>query len=498
MRRTPVLRSGGCAAALLCLAALAGSDLRADKPVVDPAPAAPPAAAPAGVECLPGGDAYAVVVSRATMLDDQWTRVVAALRAKHHATVLVHAGAVTETRTELARLLPRHVCFVARPEEAGRALVISVHRLMRALDDDPYTDALWGILTGYEAADAVRIAERSAPLAVRRAAAGCGIDLTAFREGVWYSEGAKNEMFERTPGGAVEKRICPDDTTSTLVAELNEHAPDAFFTSGHATFRDWQIGYSYRNGQFRCEHGTLYGLDLGGKRYDVRSQNPKVYSAAGNCLMGLVADRESMALAWMRTGGVQQMIGYVVSTWFGYGGHGVNSYFVGSQGRHSFSEAFYFNQQALLARLEREYPRAARVDLDEWDLERDPGLLERQARRNLLSDREALGLLWDRDTVAFYGDPAWEARVEKAREPAYEQSLTESPDGFAFEVRALADGGWDRPPAVLLPYRVGGVKVTAGAEMEPIITDNFVLLPRSGAFKRGEVWRVTFTCERRS
>ena len=115
-------------------------------------------AAEPAIERIPGKGSYAVIVSRATYGDPQWRPVVDALRTKHEAAVLVYPGAVADVRPALAEVFPRYACFVARPEEAGRDFVVAVHRMTRALDADPYTDVLWGILTGYEAADALRIA----------------------------------------------------------------------------------------------------------------------------------------------------------------------------------------------------------------------------------------------------------------------------------------------------------------------------------------------------
>ena len=61
-----------------------------------------------------------------------------------------------------------YACFVAQPKEAGREFVVHVSRMTRRLDDDPYTDVVWGILTGYKADDALRIASLKEPLVVRR------------------------------------------------------------------------------------------------------------------------------------------------------------------------------------------------------------------------------------------------------------------------------------------------------------------------------------------
>src|SRR4051812_32986554 len=77
---------------------------------------------------------YAVVVSKETNTKPEWANVVAALKAKYDAETIVYSGSVKEARDDLAKLLPRYACFVARPEEAGRQFVIDVHRLTRKLN----------------------------------------------------------------------------------------------------------------------------------------------------------------------------------------------------------------------------------------------------------------------------------------------------------------------------------------------------------------------------
>lgn len=439
-----------------------------------------------------GSADYAVVVSEPTWTIPDWRGVVDALTARHGGTLIVYTGSVSAAQAKLQAARPRYVCFVAQPGELGRSYVVQVSRMCRALDDDPYGDALWGIITGYEPQDALRLAQHSEPLLVRRAAGGCGLDLDAFSEGVWYSEGEKNAMWEKRPGESAREGTCPDDTTSLLVHELNVNHPDYFVTSGHATDRDWQIGYSYRNGQFRCRNGQLFGLDTAGGRFNVISPNPKVYAPLGNCLMGLVGDREAMALAWMRTGGVHQMAGYVVPTWYGTL-WGLSDYFVGGQGRYSFAEAFFFNSQYVVQQLESRFPRIARLNLDDYDLESETNSLGRLAQEHRITDRDALGLLWDRDTIAFYGDPAWDARLQPVRAPLWECRLVEKGGRYTFQVTAPADGTWGRPPGLLLPRRVRDVQVSQGADLGPIITDDFILLPVTGARRSGERFTVEFT-----
>jgi len=452
-----------------------------------------------GAQVLRGKGSYAVVVSAATYGDPEWRRVVEALREKHDASVIVYPNAIGEARPALAEAFPRYACFVARPEEASRDFVVAVHRMTRKLDDDPYTDALWGILTGYDASDALRIAQHKEPLTIRRAAAGTGMDLDAFDEGRWFSEGEKGVMWEKVAGGKPERKKCPDDSTKALVDTFNDFKPDLFMTSGHATTRDWQIGYSYRNGQFRGKDGQLFGLDLKKNAYPVNSPNPKVYLPVGNCLIGMIDGRDCMALAFLHTGGVHQMIGYTVSTWFGYGGWGVRDLFIGQPGRFTLAEAFYLNSQALIHQLETRFPKSARVDFDQFNLEADHHLIAKLAakhgllneQRNGLRGKDEMGLLWDRDTVAFYGDPAWEARMAP-RPLAWEQKLTEKDGVYTFELTASRDTGWSRPPMILLPHRIRDVEVIEGREFSPLITDNFLLLPSPAKFEKGSTYRVVF------
>ena len=197
----------------------------------------------------------------------------------------------------LRRQFPRFVCFVAQPGEACRGFVAKVHRLTRRLDDDPYTDCFWGILTGYDAAAALRVARVNEPLTVRKVAAGTDIALDCCEQGTWYCELQKNRLVRKEPGKVPVELKGPDDTTSALAGLLTGYHADLFVTSGHATEHDWQIGYRYRNGSFRCAQGRLFGLDSSGRRYPIESPNPKVYLPVGNCLMGHIDGPDAMALA---------------------------------------------------------------------------------------------------------------------------------------------------------------------------------------------------------
>jgi zinc protease len=281
----------------------------------------------------------------------------------------------------------------------------------------------------------------------------------------------------------------PDDTTAAIIAEFNEGKPDFFLTSGHATERDWQIGYSYKNGQFRCQEGRVFGIDVANKPHAMESPNPKVYLASGNCRMGLVPDCDAMAVAFIHSGGVHQMIGYVVSTWYGAAGWGTRDYFMTAG--MPLADAAFANEQWMVWQLESRFPKSARVQFETYDIESNGNLPNDLAKKHGLVDKDEVGLLWDRDTLAFYGDPAWVAQMA-VKAPLWTSTLTEKEGVFTFEAVSTIDGDWPRPPFAFLPRRVKGLKVVEGVGLA---ADDFVMLATPGKMTKGQKVRAVFSAK---
>jgi zinc protease len=454
---------------------------------------------------------YAVVVSEKTWADPAWKRVADALVARHAgAAVIRWQTSVVETTAPLRAAIPRHVCFVATPAEATAAMVGDVHRLTRRLDDDPYTDVFWGILTGFDAENALAIAMESKPLTIRKVASGTELALDRVDEGVCYDELKQGHSVRKLSGQAPAVEVAPPDTTQALVNALNKGEPDLFVTSGHATERDWQIGFRYPNGYFKSKAGAMHGEDTAGQIFPVLSHNPKVYLPIGNCLMGHIDGPDAMALAWMKSAGVRQMLGYIKPTWYGYMGWGVLDYFVEQPGRYTMTEAFFANQAALVHRLETMFPEVAREevigDMGECAKPVHPSAAAAGAG---VSKADGHGLLFDRDVVAFYGDPAWEARL--APGPLnWKQSLTASgPDEWTLTITPLAGadsfktinnngsqrGG--RPIVQFFPERFvsSRLQIISGSEFNPVLTDTFILVPHPGPAAAAP-WQITFKAEK--
>ena len=422
----------------------------------------------AGLALAPFGQAAdsVVLVSAATRYDEGWAKVVARLEAAHAADVLVFRASPVELQEELRRRQPRFVTWVARPEELGPKAAVVMHRLASENDADPFEDFRWGVVTGLDAGQALKLADPGQPLVIRTVGAGTSFAMECVEQGYWFSEFKAGESWEKAPGGAPREVPGAKDSTASIVAKLNEGRTDLFITSGHATEHDWQPGYRYRNGTFGHQEGGVVGKALDGTVHRLASANPKVYLPIGNCLMGNVPGGDCMALSWMASGGVRQMVGYVQPTWFGYAGWGVLDYFLEQPGRFNLSQAWLANHHALRWRLQ-----------------------EVAAGRAPAGDRR--GLEFDRDMTILYGDPHWDARL--APGPLrWTETLTTLPSGeiewviaptagrrtfVPVDTNGSQRGG--RPLVAFLPRHAAGWEVVAGPA-RVLAADDFVVLPNPG------------------
>ncbi|MGI6302439.1 MAG: hypothetical protein ACOX52_15490 [Verrucomicrobiota bacterium] len=449
------------------------------------------------------GAYYAVVSSSKTAADPEWAEVIDELLQKHDGFALAYQQDPAELRAALAERRPEYTCFVATPEEASREFVSKVHSLTRTLDADPYGDTIWGILTGFDAANALRIARHSEPLIVHNVASGTEFAMEMVDRGIWFSELEAGLYVEKESGDKPRRQSGPADSTAAIVGCLNEQRTDLFITSGHATERDWMLGFRYNNGFFKCRPGQLFAIDTQKQTTDIVSTNPKIYMPIGNCLMGHIDSRDAMALAWMNSAGVMQMLGYTVPTWYGYAGWGCLDYFLEQPGRYSFAEAVFANHQALLHRLYTHFPEANEATATDATLAPNAA-----GQRAGLTSQDARGLVFDRDVLAFYGDPAWQARMAPAPLP-FEQSLTYVRDGdapvrYTFIIapnqgagsfQTVNDNGSQRggrPFFARLPIRIDAVEILAGNEYQPIVTENFILVPRPGKESPAESIKILF------
>jgi hypothetical protein len=121
-------------------------------------------AAWAGAAESPGR--YAVVVKK-DVADGPWGKVVRFLADKHKGQVFAYDKSPEDVRKAVGAFHPRYVCFVCLPTENFPEFALVANQFCRTLDDDPYVDAIWGILTGFDEEHALELA-RSEPIAIHR------------------------------------------------------------------------------------------------------------------------------------------------------------------------------------------------------------------------------------------------------------------------------------------------------------------------------------------
>jgi zinc protease len=402
---------------------------------------------------------YAVVVKSSTYQDPDWAEVVDTLLARYSALVFTYTTSVWEVQSGLGDYGPSHVAFVAKPLDAPKSFVNSVQQLVRALDDDPYGDAIWGVITGYEAGDALRVASGSPSMTISTVILNdCASLLNYIHQGVFFNCAVYNDMRVKNPDGSIDTLYGPTDCIDTLVSFLNSDTIDLFMTAGHGGHDHWQRHFpgSGSEGFFRSTAGQLYGDPYTGPDVNINSVNPKICFNPYSCLVGKIQNMNSLVPAWFHTAGAYQYAGYLVTISYCYNGKGVHTYLWSQQDMFTYAEAKYLSNQALL--------------FDQ--INNTPGVNQSN-------------LTYERDEFAFYGDPAGEARLEPVMDPFYSQEFIVTPgtggyDTVTFRITIERDGhpwNYGGNPAFGFPsFGIEDPVIISTNAHNAVITDNFVLL----------------------
>jgi zinc protease len=291
---------------------------------------------------------------------------------------------------------PRYVAFVMKPEEITETVVRSIRRMMCRIDDDPFDDAIWGIVTGPTPEDAKRVALCSSPRDVTSvlATTGVGEDIVPGPVTVVSDANPPGEWWAKDSAGVVSRHSATGNTSSVFADAWDRQDPDLLLTSSHASERNLEMPFSRGNivaydGSFAVvENLTLIDYSTGQavKRIEVpvavrRLSSPrreKVWLAAGNCLIANhKQDGDDMVMCALGFGRVNQFVGYIKTTWFGEIGWNTWRYF-GGYG-FALNESWYAANQVLIKKLKVD---GSAKDENEW-----------------------LGLEWDYDGTVFYGNP---------------------------------------------------------------------------------------------
>ena len=424
---------------------------------------------------------YAVVVKNSTYQDPDWAPVIDTLLMKYSGTVFTYETNVWDVQTELGEYHPTHVGFVAKPLDASKTFINTVHQLMRALDEDPYGDAIWGVITGYDAQDALNVASGPVSMTISSVILNdCGSLLNYAQQGYYFACHLYNHMVVKYESGQIDTLFGPTDCVDTLVALLNTNEIDLFMTAGHGNHNEWQRHYpsAGQEGFFRSSAGQLYGDPYSGPNVDVNSINPKIVFNPYTCLIGKIQNMDSMVPAWFHTAGAYQYAGYLVTIGYCYNGKGVHEYLWHEQDKFTYAEASFLSNQSLL--------------FDQ--INNTPGV-------------DQGNISYERDEFAFYGDPAGEARLLPVRDPFYSEEFIVTPgpadrDTVLFKITILEDGhpwNYGGNPAFGLPaFDIIDPEIISTNAHNAVVTDNFVLLniwnDGDPDLVIGETREVIFTC----
>lgn len=413
-----------------------------------------------------GSFRYAIVVQQDTYLNPEWAEVVDSLVVKYSAAVFTYPDNIFDVQDAVGAYAPDYLAFVNEWDDATSTFVNDAWLFGRDLDDDPYGDAVWGIITGYYASDALRLATGPAGFDVKTVLGGTlSCDLTHYPQGISTSEATYGLYYTKAlnDSNAVQHTNGPTDRTEWLVNCLNADSIDIFVTSGHGAHYQWQMHYPTAGdeGYFRS-YGALgvqaLGLTHASEILEINSTNPKIFFGLGNCQIGWIYNYNSMALGWLHTAGAYFYVGYVINEGSYSQQHGGTKAYFERQTQYTWPQAYYLANQALYYDKYNAIPGAAGAP--------------------------------DLNGSAIYGDPAMEARVADigVYDPLlYSEDVQVDSSGSSWQVTVTITmniegtpgytSKWgNRSPIVLFPFRVQDVTVVSHDCKDVVVTDNFAIM----------------------
>jgi hypothetical protein len=434
---------------------------------------------------------YAVLIKQSSYDKAEWQEVADSLVAKYNGELFIWNSSVNDVKVEVAAYRPTHIGFVCELSTASPSFVQnSFWPFNRDLDADAYIDAVAGIITGYNAQDALNLVTGDG-FEIKTVLGGTtSCDLIYYTQGIATSESTSGLYYIKY-ADSLSTITCtdgPTDRTEWLVSMLNDSIDifnydpvDIFYTSGHGNYNLWQLHYPSASpeGYFRSSNGQVYGDPYSGSNININSDNPKIYFGLGNCNIGQIYNGGSMAPSWIHTGGACQYTGYVIgegSTSCQHGG--TKAYFYKASRSNTWAEAYFLSNIALKFDMLNGTPGANPPD---WN------------------------------GSALYGDPAMQ--VKMSNEGVFQQPLFSSElnviegaerDTVTFMITMNRDGSpgftskWgERHPAIILPFRADSVEIIYTDAISAVIEDNFALMyiwyQGQPSLAEGETREVTFT-----
>jgi len=431
---------------------------------------------------------YAVVVKNSTYNDPEWKQVADTLLSIHNnsdARLFTYTSSVTELQSELSDFMPEYIAFVCKPvTDVTRKKVQYMTSLVRHLDEDPYYDAVYGIVTGYVAADALRSVTDT--LRIKTGLNETDGPIMSIKTGP--INGTPSVTYVHHASGNSTTQSIGDDRIPFIANTLTEgvditvggieyKAPiDIFGTGGHGTVNAWQAHYPDigSEGFLRSENGQLYGLPNGAAQIPINKTTPTVYLAINNCLIGKPDDINNMVYAWSHTGGSVFMFGYLVNTSASHSGFSTRTRM--TMEGITPAEAYFLSQNNYV-----------------WTIETAP---DSYSKNHNIGHWPLTGFSFNLKETVVYGDPKANVYVNEGDGTSYScggirtdiEDSVESGTGYITytitmtkETDNLAPySGWQRDarPVIPLPHRIKPetVEILQDDSYSHVVVDNLVAI----------------------
>lgn len=473
------------------------------------APAESPTAPLVQEPPAPAPGEYAVLISADSASMPDWKSVAQALLDKYPgATLCVLPNLSEQACTEaLRKARPRYAAAVLRPQEVTRAVTNALHRAARNVDNDPYGDCIWGIVTGYEAEDALRIAQGRGTIVLNRLLTVAQPDHERFEQSYCMSEKQGCPITERngnatttildasTPEG---KEALQDGLQDRFAYRLATQNPQLLITATPSTPFNLEMplckGLIFpsenRFYSVGCQHLIAFSSArqpaMEGKTGALQSlteamhfpaiepdAHERVWLALGTGAMGDArGSRQSMVITAVSGYGCHQFVGFTIPSWYGEMAANLLHFFLDHTDDTTLAQAVFLANQLLIARTISLNPRLMQVHLNGQtiDAEFQRDMLASGVRTTSEQARDAAGLVLERDALVFYGDPARPAIVSSSHQRA-PLTVARQKNGFA---RLTANRDFSGPAALPLPTQESPeMELPQGA----VKVANFLLFP---------------------
>ncbi len=437
---------------------------------------------------------YAVIINKTAYDDAGWKAVADSLVKKHNrsgiAQLFTWSSSVTDCKSDLSTFKPDYIGYIARPvTDCKASFVAAVSKLSRNLDEDPYGDAVWGIITGYEANDALRAISESLTVKTLLSASGnlsyepplqrfyqaIGMTCDSYTKTDYLFPAKSGKIYteEKRPEGERDriKLVAKWLNAATVNIEVAGQGTitgpiDCIITGGHGNVNLWQCHYpdAGSEGYMQSSGGKLYGAPAAGSSIAINAPTPKILWCASNCLMGNPNSKDNVVYAAFHTGHAVQMFGFVNNASSGdeFMAWGVYDRVTKFAGKYTLAEGFFLSGNN--AQFEIKHPSGQMTGLP-------------------------IGSFMD--STVFYGDPAANVVFHDVGDSArsYKTDLSFAANGsgstdFTFTVTMLAHDlefgagyCYQFRPISLLPVRIdaGSVAITKNEGHTAEITDNLLI-----------------------